>query len=455
MALCYDIFNKLLFFGFICMQNFLKSRFFQLLLLFVAVAVVLFDAEVTGVIIFLNIIGFVLIACRETAVSFLPFMLTCTFAVKCYDSFSVFAPLWWAYIFPIGAVIFHFIFYRRKFVIGKSFFGLAAVAFAVTFGGVGIISAKEYFAPMSLYYIFGLGIGMLFVYLLLRPAFVDTSDYKSSEAFIFAMYITGIFASFMVIRAFWQNDIAVTGSILPQIQWSNNISTVLMLAMPIPLYFTRKNPLHISAVLLFYICAALSGSRGGLILGGVEFIICIIAFIFFAEKRKEKLLRAGICGGVMLLCAVLVCFNIIPLSEIFPRESVIIAEDEARVMLAKRAAEDFCRAPIFGIGLGNRANTDLYPAAVKGTICWYHTMIPQIIGSMGIIGIIAYGFNIILRFILVIKKKSLQGAVMGLSYLGLLLMSQVNPGEFCPLPYALVAVIIFIFVENRDKEITE
>lgn len=442
-------------FGFICMQKFLKSMYFSFLLLAIAVAVVLLCAEVVGVIIFLNIIAFVLIACKETAVSFLPFMLMCTFVVRCYDSFSLFAPLWWAYIFPICAVIFHFVFYRRKFSPGKSFFGLAAVAVAVTLGGVGTIAAREYFSPMALYYTFGLGFGMLLIYMLLRPAFTDTEEYKSSEAFIFAMYITGIFASFMVILAFLQNDAEITGFILPQIQWSNNISTILMLAMPIPLYFAQKQPVHIAASLLFFVCAAISGSRAGLLLGGAEFIICIIAFVFFAESKNKKILRGTISCAVLALCFAFCFSGIIPLGELFPRESLIIAEDEARVMLAKRAVSDFLRAPVFGIGLGNRANTDLYPAAVKGTICWYHTMIPQIIGSMGAVGILAYGFNIISRFMIIIKKKSRLCTVLGLSYLGLLLMSQVNPGEFCPLPYALVGVIIFILAENSGAQKAE
>ena len=92
------------------MDKFLKSAYFKALLVLFAVAVVVLGEEVAGFVLFLNIIGFVLIACKETAVSFLPFMLACTFVVKCYDSFSLFAPLWWAYIFPLCAVAFHFIY---------------------------------------------------------------------------------------------------------------------------------------------------------------------------------------------------------------------------------------------------------------------------------------------------------------------------------------------------------
>ena len=38
---------------------------------------------------------------------------------------------------------------------------------------------------------------------------------------------------------------------------------------------------------------------------------------------------------------------------------------------------------------------------------------------------------------------------LGVSYLGILLMSQVNPGEFCPLPFELLTVLLFILQERR------
>ena len=76
-------------------------------------------------------------------------------------------------------------------------------------------------------------------------------------------------------------------------------------------------------------------------------------------------------------------------------------------------------------------------------------MIPQIIGSMGTLGIVAYTFRLVTQLRLVWQKRNLMTAMLALSYLGLLLMSQVNPGEFCPLPYGLLATIIFIMIEEE------
>ena len=42
--------------------------------------------------------------------------------------------------------------------------------------------------------------------------------------------------------------------------------------------------------------------------------------------------------------------------------------------------------------------------------------------------------------------------VLFLCYGGLLLMSQTNPGEFCPFPYEMLAVMIFVIIETRKEK---
>ena len=126
----------------------------------------------------------------------------------------------------------------------------------------------------------------------------------------------------------------------------------------------------------------------------------------------------------------------------------IVSTDEPRMKLLTRSIEDFLGNPVFGQGIGNVSNADLY-AGKKGTITWYHMMIPQIYGSMGSVGILAYAYQFFGRVKLALKKRSLFVITLALSYAGLFLMSQVNPGEFCPIPYGLIAVILFIMLENE------
>jgi hypothetical protein len=128
--------------------------------------------------------------------------------------------------------------------------------------------------------------------------------------------------------------------------------------------------------------------------------------------------------------------------------------NDPRVQMMKRGLGNFNKYPIFGHGLGYTGNTDIYNP-VKGAMEWYHMMIPQIVAGLGIIGVLAYGYQFYLRCkITLISLKSNTGnnrvatVTLFLSYLGVLLMSQVNPGLFCPFPYSIMAVMIFTLLEE-------
>ena len=71
---------------------------------------------------------------------------------------------------------------------------------------------------------------------------------------------------------------------------------------------------------------------------------------------------------------------------------------------------------------------------------------------MGLVGLCAYLCLLVLRSTLIFRRK--RGPVrstLGLSYVGLFLMSQLNPGEFSPFPYALMAVAVFVMLEQLDE----
>jgi hypothetical protein len=78
----------------------------------------------------------------------------------------------------------------------------------------------------------------------------------------------------------------------------------------------------------------------------------------------------------------------------------------------------------------------------------------QVVGGLGIVGALAYGYQLIDRFIIFFKNIGLLNFTFLLSYFGLFIMSQVNPGEFCPMPYAALAVTFFVIMEKDGDEMT-
>ena len=77
------------------------------------------------------------------------------------------------------------------------------------------------------------------------------------------------------------------------------------------------------------------------------------------------------------------------------------------------------------------------------------------IGGLGVVGILAYGYQLVGRVIVFCKNRSLLHFTFLMSYVGLFLMSQVNPGEFCPMPYAALPMTYFALMETGSKDLRD
>lgn len=429
-----------------------------------ACAVVLFQWEINGAILFAYIASFALISSPRLTDAMLPAMLLSVFVTKCYDSADIFLGKWPWMIPVVLSVVAHFIIYRnnyrRSFRIGPTFPALCAVSAAVTLGGLGTISPSDYFSGGSLFYTFGLGIGMVLFYLIVRANFNE--DFTKDISRI--LYVTGLLACFCVIHfyyldweTFWETKVFLI------FQSQNNLSTFLMLAMPFPMLYASKRYVDLCAVLLMYFCIILTASRGGFLMGTVEFLLILT---IFAMRRPTPVVLRILCGCLILAVIGFLCvflprwmdFMLIsngltdttPISYLIALKDNIFGDNEIRVRLIHRMAEDFRLNPLFGTGIGYTGNADLY-SPVKGAMNWYHMWFAQVVGGLGIVGILAYGYQLCNRIAVFIKNRRLETLIMFLSYLGLFLMSQVNPGEFCPMPYAALAVTYFAVMEETPK----
>ena len=115
------------------------------------------------------------------------------------------------------------------------------------------------------------------------------------------------------------------------------------------------------------------------------------------------------------------------------------------MLLFKKAWENFLSHPLFGVGMG-AGNTG--ESVLNGF--WTHNYFLQILGSMGMLGALAYGYQLFVRVRLALAHPSALRLIVFLSYLGIFLASMLQPGEFCPMPYELLAVGLFVILERDD-----
>lgn len=410
----------------------------------IACLFVLFNQEVTGVITLGGLLCVLLVVCDDILPTTLPFLLLCAIATNCYDSFHTF--IGYAVYAPIvaTALITHFVVYHKPYKSGASVTGICAVSCALLLGGIGSFTLKQY--AYGAYYVLGLGVGMLVCYYAMKSQFSVRRTYDVKSRFAVIMTLMGVVCVLMILIGYARTSLDLSTSTERGFS-RNNLSTLLMFSMPFPLYKTQKKDFGALLTLLFFGGICLTTSRGGLIFGGVEFLICCVYWICSSNRKKQRLTYCLIAGAILFLGVGGVVIDVIK-DRILSDNAIV---GSVRHDMIIEAIERFRKRPVFGSGLLD--NSIAYGEYRKaGTMAWYHMMIPQIVGSMGLIGVCAYLFQGIGRIKLIVTDKNDWSLILGISYLGILLMSQVNPGEFCPLPFELLTVLLFILQEERLDE---
>ena len=373
----------------------------------------------------------------------LPFLQLSLLFIFCYDSFDTFIKFVWLLPLVLVALILHLRRLRPRLRFGPTLLPLLLVALATVLGGVGMISPGEYFRPVVLGYLVGLGPGLVLTYILMKNELRAPDD---ESAWLRDFFWWGTTAAAIVF--FYALPPLLRGGKLPYLQWSNNVSTMLMIAMPAVAARVQRYPVLFPLLVTLPAAMVLTGSRAGLLFAPVELLICIVWLICSAKGWRRRLFHA--CWALLLVVAVFVWGVplMLALIESTPEHFKPVTPDDVRWKLVVRAFENFRENPLFGSGLGYQGNSDLYNGKM-GTIHWYHVFPAQVLGGLGIFGALAWGFQLVTRLLVAIRVRKRRAFVLTLCYGGLLLMSMVNPGEFCPVPYAFLAVSLFALVENH------
>ena len=429
-----------------------NGRYYLPALMIIAAAALLTNTNLECMFIYVFIAVLFLIFSDDLMSVVAPVMFILLMSVKYYRNFTELTGYMWYAIVPFAlALIFNLIYYRRPFANGRFTRPLIAVSAALILGGCGAISAEEYFKPVSLYYTLGLGLAMLILYLLIRSRLVNERKYSRLERLAEILYASGLVVVFTIAAFYAVNleEFLEKGTVLfykPR----NYATSVLLMCLPTCCYMVKKSNLHLIGMVLMYCAMVFSGSRSGLLFGTILLAVCIV-YIYVKNKDSRRLYR---CLALILAVPVYL-FAVNYITELYSGrfiEGSLISEDETRLEFIKLGTANFLSNPIFGIGIGNVKDIEVFKAIVPGSIVFYHNMIIQVLSSMGILGIAAYGWHFIARAGLIWKnRRSERFIVFGLSYLGILMMSLTNPGIFCPFPEAGLLVIIFALLEKESE----
>ena len=429
-------------------RRFLHSDLYTLCFIILCGVFIFTDKGVLGVVLLALVCTVTMVLTDDLLPAFEGMMLISCFAIRLKYSTGEFLKLW-PFIFPIAICFFsHFFIYHRKLKNFGILRGMIAASFALVLGGVGVINPRTYFSPTSIFYMISLGFGMVIICCYVADSFESKKDYDFENQFCKMMVSTVIVITLCLIYEYLsrRNELADHLHVIP-FQWRNNGSTLLMLAMPFVFYYSRKHFIFYILGILVYGEILLTGSRGGLIFGAAELFICIAVMIILDKKhRKAEIITIIICVFALIVSRKYF-FDLIQ----YTIDRMLNPEEaNTRIELYRRGIADFKFNPVNGRGIAYMGNRDVHPSA-EHTLCWYHNSILQVAASMGIIGIAAYVYLNILRIKVFLNNVSFFSLTMFLSFIGLEMMSLVNPGIFAPFPYLMLVSIYFIVIEKQNK----
>lgn len=418
------------------------------LLLLVMLAALATGQPVLGVIVLGLLASWFLAFCPDLIAAITPFGMIFLLSTSEYENLGRFLPCVFLLIPLMTSLVLHLTTWPVELRLGTSARGLILVSAATILGGCGVISWEQYTNPLSLYYMLGLGVCMLGVYVLFRSQLREHRTYNLQVRFaqIFCALGWGMVLVVAVTYAKNWQEFIESGSAL-YLSYRNFAATILLTTLPMPFYLAGLKKYHLLSAPVFMAALLLTGSRTALVFGAMLLVLCCVYLVRTGVVSKWAMLGLTAAGA-----AALALFGMDAVKSLYEfrlsGSGHLISGDEDRWKLLAAGVQDFLRHPLFGTGLGNTAHSAL-AVIVPGSMAFYHNLVAQVIGSMGIVGIFAYGVLIRDRFSLLLRgrKDPFVGAML-LSYLAMLMVSMTNPGEFCPFPNAALMVMVFSMVEE-------
>lgn len=438
------------------LDMFFHSPYYAVLITMIGVLGLYFHQEVLTIFILAIVMSFSWLTTKDILPSFLLISAIALIALRIprtagREALVDISLLYTTPFFVIPSFIIKMIIHPFKFKRGFFFYPTLAVAIAVTIGGIFVMPFEAYIEMRTLYHMFFLGIGMVFIYFVLERYLLT---YKGmGEYFSWMMVSLGIMGVFMLGLAYYEKyyDIAMFES-RTRMQWGNNLSNNLLLTMPFAFYLATKGKytaFFIFVGLLQILALLFSTSRGGVIFGLMMIPLVLSATFYIAKHQRLKFLTILVVfGGIFYFTTLTIVGSFTPLYEEI-KVMLTVSSTEARAELYKLAVRNFFKHPMFGTGIG--FDTSPYYAPATMSMYWYHSTFFQIIGSLGLVGVAAYVYQEIMRLYQLVRVKHVFNLFVFLSLLGFSAYSMVNVGYFAPLPFVAMLVTMFMVVERHNE----
>lgn len=338
----------------------------------------------------------------------------------------------------IGSIVFRFIhdgllvdIFRKRGILTT---GMACIAFALVFNGV----FSPTWQPLDL--AFGLLIAgglmlMYFVVLAVSNHTHDLVNYICTVCLVCGLMI-GLQAVILLARTAANGQLFVTeaGQLTGRVDrhylvlgWgvANLVAGMLALLIPPVMYlaYCRRYCVvsYLSAVFM-YVVIVLLNARTSMLMGGIILIVCIIICCFGKNRSANRLLTLFIVLATVL--GVIISMSVIGFDKLpdYIANLLRLSDgDSARFPRWLNGMGDFAKAPVFGAGFMD-GGVDV---GIDGNMYsnMYHNIGVEILGSLGIVGVLAFIVHIKGMLELCLRKFRTERFLIGLGAVTVLMIS--------------------------------
>ena len=274
-------------------------------------------------------------------------------------------------------------------------------------------------------------------------------------------FITALIVLLISLEIGWlyltEDSLIVSGSIIKKyiaFGWGVSNTAGSMLCVLIPVCFLglmrakRHGWIYILSATAAYIFGMLTLSRNSLLLSTFIYIVCFVISMFVGNAKKMARI------AFPALVAVGAIFVLIFREQI----TVVFADyfnkgmsDNGRYSLWRMAIPAFLSAPVFGVGLFGLSYSDKMTAIIPGML---HCTPLQLIATMGLFGLLSYGYYRIMTLIRVLRRPTLTKIMLAGAVAAILVGSLLDNFIFYmqQMIYPSIALaLVYLADENKEN----
>ena len=287
---------------------------------------------------------------------------------------------------------------------------------------------------------------------------------KGKDFFRYFIYVNSLVALLLVLETIWiyySGDVVVVSAVTDEFQivktqiyygWgvATTAGQAITVTLPLLLYGAMRSKgwvWYLSIAFLTYCSVIFTLSRCAILVSTIAVIVSVIIGCFHGRNKNKfrVLLPLGIAAG--LIAGVLFFGSI---ERIFTDLFDAGFSDNGRYNLWRKGINAFLRHPIFGEGFWNVHNQhswlhiNLFPQMVHNTVF-------QILGSMGLFGMVAYTVYRIATVRVFLRYPRLGKTMLGVAILTILGQSLLDNFIFYVQPMFYYAIALAVAVKLTDE----